>query len=57
MISWPLVLVMVTGALAGGMLGGTLASWIDPVKLKWTIVYAGLIISAIFFIQLLEVPA
>ena len=57
MISWPLVLVMVTGALAGGMLGGTLASWIDPVKLKWTIVYAGLIISAIFFIQLFEVPA
>jgi uncharacterized membrane protein YfcA len=51
-VVWSLVPVMAAGAVAGGVLGGRLASSINPVTLKWTVVGAGLIIGMYFFLQL-----
>jgi uncharacterized membrane protein YfcA len=55
MIVWSLVPIMVVGSVAGGMMGGKLASRINPVTLKWTVVGAGFIIGMIFLVQLLGV--
>ena len=52
MIVWPLVPVIAAGAIAGGYLGGKLASVINPVTLKWTVVGAGLIIGVYFLVGL-----
>jgi uncharacterized membrane protein YfcA len=52
MIVWSLVPVIAAGAIVGGFLGGRLASVINPVALKWTVVGAGLIIGMYFFLQL-----
>ena len=53
MVVWSLVPVMVIGSVAGGVLGGKLASVINPVTLKWMVVAAGTIIGLIFLVQLL----
>lgn len=54
-IVWSLVPIIAVGAIAGGMLGGKLASRINPVTLKWTVVVSGVIIGLIFLVQLLVV--
>jgi uncharacterized membrane protein YfcA len=55
MIVWSLVPIMMVGAIAGGVLGGKLASRINPVTLKWMVVGAGSIIGMIFLLQLFGV--
>ncbi|MDD1666018.1 MAG: sulfite exporter TauE/SafE family protein [Methanomicrobiales archaeon] len=52
MVVWSLVPVMAAGAIAGGVLGGRLASVIHPVTLRWTVVGAGLIIGTYFLAEL-----
>ena len=52
MIVWSVVPVVVVGSIAGGVLGGKLASVINPVLLKWTVVGAGTIIGLLFLAQL-----
>ncbi|MFY9800227.1 MAG: sulfite exporter TauE/SafE family protein [Methanoregula sp.] len=37
-VLWPLALVMATGALAGGIVGGEVAGRINPDLLRWTVV-------------------
>jgi uncharacterized membrane protein YfcA len=56
MIVWPLVPIMAVGSIAGGVLGGKLASRINPVTLKWVVVSAGFILGMIFLVQLFAVP-
>jgi uncharacterized membrane protein YfcA len=55
MIVWTLVPIMMVGAIAGGVLGGKLASRINPVTLKWMVIGAGSIIGMIFLLQLFGV--
>jgi uncharacterized protein len=56
MVVWFLVPVMAVGAIGGGVLGGNLASRINPVTLKWTVVAAGLLIGLYYLVQLAIVP-
>jgi len=56
MIVWSLVPIMMVGSVAGGVLGGRLASRINPVTLKWMVVGVGFIIGMIFLLQLAGVP-
>ncbi len=51
-IDWALTLVMAGAALAGGALGGVLATRIPPAALRWTIVVIGLGVSARYFAKL-----
>ncbi len=53
MIVWSVVPVMVVGSVAGGVLGGKMASKINPITLKWIVVVAGFIIGMIFLVQLI----
>jgi uncharacterized membrane protein YfcA len=50
-VVWPVALVMMVGALAGGTLGGRLAGRIKPATLRWTVVTIGVIISIVYFIR------
>ena len=50
-VLWPVALVMTIGALAGGTLGGKLASRIRPVVLRWIVVIIGLAVSVVYFIK------
>lgn len=51
-IDWALTLVMAGAALAGGALGGVLATRIPPAVLRWTIVLLGVGVSAVYFAKL-----
>ncbi|MDX2090869.1 MAG: sulfite exporter TauE/SafE family protein [Kofleriaceae bacterium] len=53
-IDWVIVLVMAVGALAGGVLGGAMASRIPAKVLRWTIVGLGTALSAVYFAKLLR---
>jgi uncharacterized protein len=52
LIIWPLVLVMATGALAGGAAGGRIAGKINPVLLRWTIVAISSAIGIVLLVRL-----
>ncbi|HNX66338.1 MAG TPA: sulfite exporter TauE/SafE family protein [Bacteroidales bacterium] len=49
LINWPIALVMATGAITGGYLGGKLAGIINPVTLRRVIVMIGLAVSVYYF--------
>jgi uncharacterized membrane protein YfcA len=51
LIVWPLVLVMAAGAIAGGVLGGSVAGRINPALLRWTVVVIGLVVGIILLVQ------
>jgi uncharacterized membrane protein YfcA len=51
-VLWPVALVMMVGALAGGALGGRLAGKVKPAVLRWMVVSIGLVVSLIYFIRL-----
>ncbi len=55
MIVWSLVPIMMAGSIAGGVLGGKLASRINPITLKWIVVSLGFIIGMFFLVQLFGV--
>ena len=50
-VYWLAALVMSVGALAGGSLGGRLASRLNPVVLKRIVITVGLLVTAIYLIR------
>jgi len=42
---------MAVGALAGGVLGGGVASRIKPIVLRWIVIAVGLIVAIIYFVR------
>ncbi len=48
-VLWTTAAVMAVGALAGGMLGGKVASRIKPIILRWIVIAVGLVVSGIYF--------
>ena len=50
-LSWPAVLVMASGALAGGALGGRLAGRINPETLRAVVVTIGLVVAVVYFVR------
>jgi uncharacterized membrane protein YfcA len=48
---WRVALVMAAGALAGGALGGRLAAYTQPRKLRWSVVGIGIAVAAVYFIR------
>ena len=48
-VIWLLAVVMMVGALIGGVLGGKLANVIKPSTLRWIVVSIGVVVSAIYF--------
>lgn len=48
---WPIVIVMVAGSLAGGILGGNVAGKINPQFLRWAIIIIGFSVAIIYFIK------
>lgn len=50
-VIWPVALVMMVGALAGGALGGRLAGRIHPATLRWVVVTIGVIVGIIYLIR------
>ncbi len=52
LIIWPLALVMATGALAGGAVGGRIAGKINPVWLRWTVVVISSVVGIVLLLRL-----
>jgi uncharacterized membrane protein YfcA len=50
-VNWPIAGVMFVAALAGGTLGGLLASRIPPAVLRWTVVTLALIVGVIYLVK------
>lgn len=50
-VVWSLVLVMAPAALIGGNVGGRLASWLPPEKLRAFVVAFGVIVSLVYFVR------
>ncbi len=50
-VIWMLALVMAGGALLGGVLGGKLASSINPNALRWLVVSIGVMIAVVYWIK------
>jgi uncharacterized protein len=50
-VDWMIAFVMMFGFILGGFMGGKLAGKIKPEILRWIVVSAGLIASAIFFLK------
>lgn len=53
-IEWPIVLVMAVAALAGGALGGMVATRIPAAALRWSIVAIGSAVSIVYFAKLFQ---
>lgn len=49
-ILWPQCLVMIVGAMAGGWSGGHYAQKADPKKLRYLVIWIGLLMSVYFFV-------
>lgn len=50
-VVWPLVPIMMVGALIGGALGGRLAGRIKPATLRWMVVGIGVAVSIIYLVR------
>lgn len=48
-VLWPQCLVMIVGAMAGGWSGGHYAQKADPKKLRYVVIWIGLLMSVYFF--------
>lgn len=51
-VLWPVAALLAVSALAGGVLGGRLASKIKPATLRWAVVSIGLVVAVIYFVRL-----
>jgi uncharacterized membrane protein YfcA len=51
LVNWPVALVMMVGALGGGMLGGKLAGKIKPATLRWLVVSIGVVVGIIYLVR------
>jgi uncharacterized protein len=50
-VLWSAAAVMTLGSLAGGVLGGRVASRIKPTVLRWIVIAIGLIVAIIYFVR------
>ncbi len=50
-VVWPVALLMMAFALAGGALGGRLAGRIKPSVLRWVVVTIGVVVAVIYFVR------
>ena len=50
-VVWSLVLVMAPAALIGGNLGGRLASWLPPERLRAFVVVFGIVVAGVYFVK------
>jgi uncharacterized membrane protein YfcA len=50
-VVWPAAAVMAVGALAGGALGGRLASRVNATTLRRAVVATGVVVSAVYFVR------
>ncbi len=50
-VDWPIAGVMLLCALAGGAVGGVVASRIPPAVLRWAVVTLGVIVAAVYFVK------
>lgn len=50
-VLWTVAAVMAVGALAGGMLGGRVASRIQPVVLRWIVITIGVVAAIVYFVR------
>jgi len=50
-VDWPIAGVMFAGSLAGGALGGLVASRIPPAVLRWTIVALAIVVAIIYLVK------
>lgn len=50
-VLWSVALVMAVGALAGGALGGRLASRIKPTTLRWVVVTIGIVVAILYLVR------
>ena len=50
-VLWTAATVMAVGALAGGVLGGRVASRIQPIVLRWIVIAVGLVVAAVYFVR------
>ncbi len=50
-VLWPVALVMMVGSLAGGAIGGKLASKVKPATLRWMVVSIGVVVSIFYFLK------
>jgi uncharacterized membrane protein YfcA len=50
-VLWTAAAVMAVGALAGGVLGGRVASGIKPALLRWIVISVGLVVAAVYFVR------
>lgn len=50
-VNWPVALVMMVGALAGGALGGRLAQRVKPAVLRTVVVTVGIIVAGVYFVR------
>jgi uncharacterized protein len=50
-VVWLAVLIMASGAIAGGWAGGKLAGKIKPATLRHIVVFVGFVVSIIYFIK------
>jgi uncharacterized protein len=51
LVDWPVAFIMAIGALAGGMLGGKLASRIKPNTLRWLVVCIGVVVGIYYLVK------
>jgi uncharacterized membrane protein YfcA len=51
LVDWPVALVMMAGALGGGMLGGKLAGKIKPTTLRGLVVSIGVVVGIIYLLR------
>lgn len=50
-VLWTVAAVMAVGALAGGVLGGRVASRIQPIILRWIVIGVGLVVAVVYFMR------
>lgn len=50
-VVWGAAAVMAVGALAGGMLGGKVASRIKPALLRWLVISIGLVVAVVYLVR------
>jgi len=50
-VQWLFVIIMMVGAVSGGLLGGKLADKIRPEILRWVIVVIGVAVAVVYFVK------
>ncbi|NTW59056.1 MAG: sulfite exporter TauE/SafE family protein [Nitrospirae bacterium] len=50
-VFWTAAAVMAVGALAGGVLGGRVASRIQPIVLRWIVIVIGVSVAIVYFVR------